>query len=77
MVLGCRAVIEDKVTGKSLTAIVGDFGPATHLGEASIAVANFFGINSSPKRGGTSARRFKYRIFPGQNVDGYRLIPLK
>jgi hypothetical protein len=65
VVLGCKATVEDTKTGKILkSAGVLDFGPKTKLGEASIACAEFFGIPSSPKDGGTNERRFIYTFFP-------------
>ena len=66
VVLGCKATVEDTRTGKVLEAAgVLDFGPRAKLGEASIACAEFFGIPSSPKSGGTSEKRFIYTFFPG------------
>lgn len=61
VVLGCKATVEDTKTGKILEASgVLDFGPTTKLGEASIACAEFFGVPSSPKSGGTKEARFIY-----------------
>lgn len=66
VVLGCMATVEDTKTGRILDAAgVLDFGPRAKLGEASIACADFFGIPSSPKNGGTSEKRFIYTFFPG------------
>ena len=66
VVLGCKATVTDTKTGKVLQAAgVLDFGPQNKLGEASIATANFFGIPSSPKDGGTDEARFIYTFFPG------------
>ena len=66
VVLGCKATVEDTKTGKILKAAgVLDFGPKAKLGEASIACADFFGVPSSPKNGGTSEKRFIYKFFPG------------
>lgn len=76
VVLGCRVIVQDMVTGKSKEGVAGDAGPATHLGEASIAYAEFFGINSSPKHGGTDEARFKYLFFPGVAASGYELQPM-
>ncbi len=76
VLLGCRVTIEDVVTGKVLErAVAGDSGPATHLGEASIAIAQYFGIDSSPKWGGTDEKRFRYRFYPGTAAEGYELQP--
>jgi hypothetical protein len=66
VVLGCKAIVTDTKTGKILEATgVLDFGPKAKLGEASIACAEFFGIPSSPKSGGTTEKRFIYTFFPG------------
>jgi hypothetical protein len=60
------STVEDTKTGKILQAAgVLDFGPKAKLGEASIACADFFGVPSSPKSGGTSEKRFLYTFFPG------------
>lgn len=75
IVLGCRGLIYDEDTGKSLAAGILDFGPRGHLGEASIYCARFFGVPSSPKNGGTDARRFKYTFWPGEAFKGYELQP--
>lgn len=75
IVLGCKVVIEDLKTGKSEVGVAGDAGPATHLGEASIAFAIFFGIDPSPKWGGTDDKRFRYTFWPGVAADGYELQP--
>lgn len=81
VVLGCKATVEDTKTGKILEAAgVLDFGPGEKLGEASIACAEFFGIPSSPKDGGTSEKRFIYTFFPGVpaviNGVTYQLQPM-
>ncbi|HYF34107.1 MAG TPA: hypothetical protein VD994_02365 [Prosthecobacter sp.] len=81
VVLGCKATVTDTKTGKVLNASgVLDFGPKAKLGEASIACAEFFGIPSSPKHGGTSEKRFIYTFFPGvpATIKGvkYQLQPM-
>lgn len=73
VVLGCRCVVTDLKSGREKMCVAGDAGPATHLGEASIAVAEFFGVPSSPKHGGTDERRFRYTFYPGNAADGYEL----
>jgi len=75
VVLGCRATVEDTKSGKITEAAVLDFGPKAKLGEASIACARFFGVPSSPKNGGTEAKRFIYTFYPGQTAPGYELQP--
>jgi len=81
VVLGCKATVEDTKTGKILKAAgVLDFGPRSKLGEASIACAEFFGVPSSAKDGGTSEKRFIYTFFPGipAVINGvtYQLQPM-
>jgi len=76
VVLGCRVIVQDLQTGATKEGVAGDAGPSTHLGEASIAFAEFFGIPSSPKNGGVGGRRFKYIFFPGIAADGYELQAL-
>ena len=81
VVLGCKAIVEDTKTGKILEAAgVLDFGPRTKLGEASVACAEFFGVPSSAKDGGTSEKRFIYTFFPGipAVINGvtYQLQPM-
>lgn len=80
VVLGCRAEVYDEKLGKTLVCGVLDFGPKAKLGEASIAAAKFFGVPHSPKNGGTDAKRFVYRFFPGVpaviNGVKYQLQPM-
>lgn len=81
VVLGCRATVEDTKTGLIIEAAVLDFGPRSKLGEASIACAKLFKINSSPKNGGTDVKRFIYQFWPDVPgvVNGitYQLLPAK
>ena len=75
IVLGCRATVHDSLTGREAECIVGDFGPRNHIGEGSIALAKFFGLNADPKRGGVQSERFTYTFYPGVSLDGYELQP--
>jgi hypothetical protein len=75
VVLGCRATVTDAKTGKVIEGAVLDFGPRAKLGEASIACARAFGINPSPKNGGTEVKRFIYQFWPGEAAPGFELIP--
>lgn len=75
IVLGCRATVHDSLTGREVVCIVGDFGPRNHIGEGSIALAKFFGLNADPKRGGVQSERFTYTFYPGVSLDGYELQP--
>jgi hypothetical protein len=70
VVIGCLAVVTYR--SKSRIAVVGDVGPATHLGEVSIALAAELGIPSSPKNGGVDSGVI-YKIFPGIAAPGYEL----
>lgn len=48
-------VAQVEYQGRSSPAIVADVGPADHLGEGSIALAEALGIPSSPRHGGCSS----------------------
>ena len=76
VVLGCQVVIQDLQSSKELLAVAGDAGPATHLGEASIECAKYFGVPWSPKDGGTDEKRFRYTFYPGVAAKGYELQPV-
>jgi len=77
VVLGCAAKVYDPKTGRTCDAIVGDFGPTTHLGEASMAVAAALGFNSNPKSGTAGCdRQLVYTIYPGIPGFGYELKPM-
>lgn len=73
IVLGCKVEVTNLKAKLTVNAIVGDIGPATHLGEGSIALAQSLRIPSNPRRGGV-ASGIRYRIFPGVAVPGYPLI---
>lgn len=76
-VLGCWASVQDVRTGQLVEAMVGDVGPAKHLGEGSIASATQLGLSGDPKRGGSSRKVFKFTIRPGvSNVLNFPLQPL-
>jgi hypothetical protein len=75
---GCRCRITDKKSkhkaGRFLDCVIADVGPNDHLGEASIAAAHFFGINSNPKGGGSSDHtRWQYEMWPGVAAKGFEL----
>lgn len=63
VVLGCMAIVTYR--GKSVTAVVGDVGPRTKVGEISIACAKALGINPSPISGGVDEFEVDYECFPG------------
>lgn len=75
VVLGCRALVRHLSTGQEVEAVVGDLGPASHLGEASIALARAFHLHADPRTGGTDTACFHYKIFPGEPAPGYELQP--
>jgi len=76
VVLGCKAQVHDLETGRTVDAVVADFGPKTHIGEASMACAHEFGVPESPKNGGTAKLRFLYTFWPGVPADGFELQPV-
>lgn len=76
VVLGCRATITDTTTVNTIEAVVGDFGPRSHIGEASMACAAAFGLNPNPKNGGTEREKFIYTFYPDIPADGYELQPM-
>jgi hypothetical protein len=72
--MGCKVIITDQNSGKILECACCDVGPSNHLGEASMAAAEHFGLDPSPKTGGSSDReRFHYRFFPGVRSKEYPL----
>jgi hypothetical protein len=73
IVLGCKAEIVHTATGKRVSAVVADLGPATHLGEASIAAVRALGFNPDPKNGGSSVKDFRYTFWPGNAAPGFSL----
>lgn len=79
IVFGCQAFVTNLITGKVVTAVVGDLGPAAKIGEISVACAQALGLNSNPNHGGTDAKAIGYEILPGvaASVDGivYDLQP--
>ena len=66
--LGDVGIIYDTVTGGYVCAQFAELGPIGQVGEASVAAADAFGLNSNPKNGGTSKRRFVYIVFPGSGI---------
>jgi hypothetical protein len=73
--LGCRATVTDKKNGKVIETVCAEIGPSNHLGEASMAVCEAFGLDPNPKCGGSSdKKRFLYRFWPGVPAPGWVLI---
>jgi hypothetical protein len=66
IVMGCQARVTDVLAGIVSAAVAFDLGPDTKWGEATIALANFFKVPSSPRTGGTTVPRFFYQFWPGQ-----------
>ena len=62
--LGDFAVVIRPATRDYDYAVYADVGPASKIGEGSIALANTLGIPSSPKTGGTG-HGIVYIVFPG------------
>lgn len=73
--MGCRSVITDQKDGNHLECVCADVGPRNHLGEASMAAAEYFGLDPNPKAGGSSDRkRWHYRCWPGVAAQGWVLV---
>jgi hypothetical protein len=71
---GCKARCTDKKNGKSVDCVIGDIGPTDHLGEGSIKLAGEFGLDISPKYGGSADEsRFLWECWPGVAAPGYVL----
>jgi hypothetical protein len=72
---GCKCrIIDKKKRLGALDCVIGDVGPADHMGEASMAVCKYFKLNPNPKKGGSSDKtRFQYEIWPGVAAEGYAL----
>ena len=71
---GCKAKVTDKKTGKEVECVIGDIGPTDHMGEGSMALAEFFGLDCNPKCGGSSDEtRFLWECWPGVAAPGYVL----
>lgn len=68
-VLGCRCVVTNSSTGKSVEAVVADVGPAKHLGEISVACAKAISVpvgkTHPASTGGASSPTIHYQLFPG------------
>jgi hypothetical protein len=73
---GCKARLTDLNSNTYVDCVVGDIGPSDQMGEASIAAAKHFDVNSDPKCGGSSdSKRWRYDIWPGIAAEGYVLQP--
>ena len=65
IIMGCYGVVTNRHNGKRMEILIGDSGPATHLGEGSMALADGLGINSNPRTGGTDEPYLDWLIYPG------------
>jgi len=78
--IGCQGKVTHVLSGVTSQAVVYDEGPNTRIGEQSIALAAFFGIDANPVTGGTQQPLFLYQFFPGvaAQVNGvtYQLQPM-
>ena len=74
VVMGCQAHAVNLLNGRECTAVVGDLGPTSKIGELSVACAIALGLNGNPNYGGTSEHVIFYSLKPGQAaiVDGIR-----
>jgi hypothetical protein len=66
--MGDLGVAYNRDNGKMCFAIFADGGPATKIGEASIALAAALDIPSNPKNGGTDTRKIVYAVFASTGV---------
>ncbi len=53
--LGDYAAVCNVKTGKTVFALLADWGPGEHIGEGSVKLAEELGIRASPKNGGTES----------------------
>ena len=71
VVMGCRAIVTNTRTGKSVEAVVADGGPHDKLGEISLACAKAIGIPAGEgathpaNAGGVNEHIIQYQLFPG------------
>ena len=73
--LGDVGVAYNIDSGKICFAQFAELGPADKIGEASIALANALGVDSNPKKGGTSSRQIIYVVFPSSGIGKGLNVP--
>jgi len=73
VVRGCKARVTWQ--GRSVDCVVADRGPATKIGELSIAAARAIGMPSSPRNGGVTGAEVSYELWPGVPALGFELQP--
>lgn len=61
--LGDLVAVRNERTGKTVFAVIADIGPAGHLGEGSIKLAQALGVNANARSGGASGG-ISYVAFP-------------
>jgi hypothetical protein len=66
IVMGCQGEITDLLGGVTTPVVPAECGPNDKAGEASVATAEYFGVDSNPLTGGTTVPRFFYRFWPGK-----------
>lgn len=81
IVLGCKAQVTNRKTGKTELAVVFDVGPHSKVGEISPALAKLIGVNPNPINGGEDDPVLLYELWPGipavvKNIT-YTLQPSK
>jgi Fungal chitosanase of glycosyl hydrolase group 75 len=73
VVRGCKARVSWR--GRKVDCVVADSGPASKIGELSIAAADALGMRSSPRNGGTENADVYYELWPGVAAPGFQLQP--
>lgn len=73
VVRGCKARVTYR--GISVDCVVADLGPASKIGEISIATARALKMPSSPRSGGVSGAFVQYELWPGVAANGFELQP--
>jgi hypothetical protein len=72
--LGDFALVINTSNNKQCYAIFADIGPADHLGEGSIKLADALGIPKSPRNGGTNKNELIYVVFAGSGNGKPRTV---
>lgn len=73
-ILGALCEVTNVKNGKSVLAIVGDYGPSAKIGEMSMACAAALGLGTNPKKGGgTSEKIIQYVVKLNVTLPGYEI----
>jgi hypothetical protein len=79
IVLGCMGLAINLTKGYVASAIVGEVGPGSKIGEGSCELCRRIGLDPNPNHGGTLAHIIHYILWPGipAVIDGvtYQLQP--